>query len=42
MHLHHQALMIEVQGQLMIFKGHIQASWGALQIFLGLTVIWQN
>ena len=38
MHLYHQALVIEVQCQLMICKGHIQASKGALQIFLGLTV----
>ena len=33
--------MIGVQCQLMICRGHIRASEGALQIFLWLTVVWQ-
>ena len=39
MHLDHEGLMIEVQCQLMICRGHIGASTGALQIFLWLTVL---
>ena len=41
MHLHHEGLMIGVQYQLMICRGHIRASRGALQFFLWLMVLWQ-
>ena len=41
MHLHHEGLMIGVQCQLMICRGHIRASKGTFQIFLWLTVLWQ-
>ena len=33
--------MIEVHSQLMICRGHIRASKGALQIFLQLMILWQ-
>ena len=39
MFLHHEGLLIEVQYQLMICRGHIGASKGALQIFLQLMVL---
>ena len=39
--LHHKGLMIGVQCQLMIGRGHIRAFKGTLQIFLWLTVLWQ-
>ena len=39
MHLHQEGLMIEVQCQLMISRGHIGTSKGALQIFLQLMVL---
>ena len=35
MHLHHEGSMIGVQCQLMICRGHIRASKGTFQIFLG-------
>ena len=38
MHLHHEGLMIGVQCQLMICRGHIRASKGAFKIFLWFTV----
>ena len=42
MHLHHEGLMIRVQCQLMICRGHIRASMGALKVFLRLTVVCEN
>ena len=39
--LDHEGLMIGVQCQLMICRGHIRASKGTFQIFLWLTVLWQ-
>ena len=41
MHLYYEGLMIVVQCQLMICRGHITASKDTFQIFLGLTVLWQ-
>ena len=41
MRLDHEGLMIGVQCQLMICRGHIRASKGTFQIFLWLTVLWQ-
>ena len=41
MRLDHEQLMIGVQCQLMICRGHIRASKGTFQIFLWLTVLWQ-
>ena len=35
MHLDHEGLMIGVQCQLMICRGHIRASKGTFQIFCG-------
>ena len=37
--LHHEGSMIGVQCQLMIYRGHIRASNGALQIILWLMVL---
>ena len=42
MHLHHEGLMIRVQCQLMICRGHIRPSMGALKVFLRLTVVCEN
>ena len=42
MHLHHERSMIGVYCQLMICRGHIRASKGALTIFLWLTVVCEN
>ena len=42
MRLHHEGSMIGVQCQLMICRGHIRASKGALQVFLWLTVVSEN
>ena len=42
MNLHHEELMIEVQCQLIICRGHIRASKSALQIFLWLIVLCEN
>ena len=42
MRLHHEVLMIRVHCQLMICRGHIRASKGALQVFLQLTVLCEN
>ena len=39
--LNHEGLMIGVQYQLMICRGHIRASKGLFQILLRLTVLWQ-
>ena len=36
-----KGLMIGVQCQLVICRGHIRASQGTFQIFLQLTVLWQ-
>ena len=41
MRLDHEGLMIGVQCQLMICRGHIRASKGTFQIFLWLMVLWQ-
>ena len=41
MHLDHEGLMIGVQCQLMICRGHISASKGTFQIILWFTVLWQ-
>ena len=41
MRLDHEGSMIGVQCQLMIYRGHIRASKGTIQIFLWLTVLWQ-
>ena len=40
--LHHEGSMIGVQCQLMICRGHIRASKGALQIFLWLMALCEN
>ena len=37
----YEGLMVGVQCQLMICRGHIRASKGTFQIFLWLTVLWQ-
>ena len=37
--LHHEGSMIGVQCQLMIYRGHIRASKGTLQICLWLMVL---
>ena len=37
--VHHEQSMIVVQCQLMIYRGHIGTSKGALQIVLWLTVL---
>ena len=42
MHLDHERLMIRVQCQLMICRGHIRASKGALKFFLQLMVLCEN
>ena len=42
MHLHHEWSMIRVHCQLMICRGHIRLSKGALKIFLWLTVVCEN
>ena len=42
MHLHHEGLMIRVQCQLMICRGHITASMGVLKVFLRLMVVCEN
>ena len=42
MRLHHEGLMIRVHCQLMICRGHIRASKGALKNFLRLTVVCEN
>ena len=42
MHLHKEWSMIGVQCQLMICRGQIRASKGALQIFLWLAVLCEN
>ena len=42
MHLHHEGLMIRVQCPLMICRGHIRPSMGALKFFLQLTVVCEN
>ena len=42
MHLHHRGAMIRVHCQLMICRGHIKASKGALNIFLWLKVVCKN
>ena len=42
MRLHHEGSMIRVQCQLMICRGYIRASKGALQVFLRLTVLYEN
>ena len=42
MHLHHEGLMIRVQCQLMICRGHIRTSKGAFKIFLWLMVVCEN
>ena len=42
MHLHHEGSMIRVHCQLMICRGHIRASKGALKVFLWLTVVCEN
>ena len=39
MHLYHEGLMIEVQCQLMICRGHVRLSNGTLQISLWLMVL---
>ena len=41
MHLHHEGLMIGLQCQLMICRGHIRSSKGTFQIFLWLIVLWR-
>ena len=40
--LDHEGSMIRVHCQLMIYKGHIRVSKGALKIFLLLTVVCEN
>ena len=42
MRLHHEGSMIRVQCQLMICRGHIRASMGALKVFLQLMVLCEN
>ena len=42
MHLYHEGLMIGVQCQLMICRGHIRVSMGTLKVFLWLTVVCEN
>ena len=42
MRLHHEGLMIGVQCHMMICRGHIKASKGALQIILQLMVLCKN
>ena len=42
MHLYHEGSMKRVQCQLIICRGHIRASMGALKVFLGLTVVCEN
>ena len=42
MRLHHEGLMIRVQCQLMICRGHIRTSKGAFKIFLWLMVVCEN
>ena len=42
MRLHHEGLMIRVQCQLMICRGHIRTSKGAFKIFLRLMVVCEN
>ena len=42
MHLHHEGSMIRVHCQLMICRGHIRASKGALKFFLWLMVVFEN
>ena len=42
MHLDHEGLMIGVHYQLMICRGHIRASKGALKFFLQLMVVCEN
>ena len=42
MHLHHEGLMIRVQCQLIICRGHIRASMDALKVFLRLTAMCEN
>ena len=42
MRFHHEGSMIRVQCQLMICRGHIRASKGAIKIFLQLTVVCEN
>ena len=37
----HEGLMIVVQCQLMICRGHIRASKGTFQIFLWVMVLWK-
>ena len=39
MRLHHEGLMIGIQCQLMICRGHIRASKSAFKIFLWLSVV---
>ena len=40
--LHHEGSMIRVYCQLMICRGHIRASKGALKNFLRLMVVCEN
>ena len=42
MRLHHEGSMIRVQCQLMICRGHIRESMGALKVFLQLMVLCEN
>ena len=42
MHLQHEGSMIRVQCQLMICRGYIRVSKGALQVFLRLMVLCEN
>ena len=42
MHLRHEGSMIRVHCQLMICRGHIRVSKGALKKFLWLMVVCEN
>ena len=42
MHLHHEGSMIRVHCHLMICRGHIRVSKGALKNFLWLMVVCEN
>ena len=42
MRLHHEGSMIRVHCQLVICRGHIRASKGAVKIFLWLMVVCEN
>ena len=42
MHLHHEGSMIRLHCQLMVCRGHIRTTKGALKFFLQLTVVSEN